>query len=177
MADEAKPGTLTPLIATTSDLNRARRDLEAIDDFLLQASIRQPGAGVHLPQVGRRVERLASELGVNLLQEADRKRAIDFIRDLSEHAPVIHFSFASEPSTTFIGKLVSWLRDNIHPQAIMRVGLQPSIAAGCIVRTTNRQFDFSLAAHFDRQRGQLIPSLKASSDQATEAGQAQGVQA
>jgi hypothetical protein len=102
MADDSSEAKLTPVIATTSDLNRARRDLEAIDDFLRQAQMRQPGANVSLPAVGRRVERLASELGLNLLQEADRTRAVSYVKDLSKNAPIMHFSFASEPSSAFI---------------------------------------------------------------------------
>ncbi len=60
-------------------------------------------------------------------------------------------------------KLVVWLRANIHPQILVHLGLQPSIAAGCVVRTANKQFDFSLSEAFEKQRELLIASLKETS--------------
>lgn len=160
-------GLLSTLIVSPSDLRRARRELETVDDFLHQAGLRQnavrgdDGKTVKLPQTSRVVDALATESDANLLHPADRTRLIKYLADLIEHAPVLHISFASEPSAAFMSKLVIWLRDNIHPEVLVHLGLQPSIAAGCIVRTANKQFDFSLNRSFEEQRGLLVDSLKA----------------
>jgi F0F1-type ATP synthase delta subunit len=76
-------------------------------------------------------------------------------------------SFASEASPKALDKIVAWLRSNIHPQTLLQVGLQPTIAAGCIVRTTNRVFDLSLRTHLREQEPyltQLIATAAASKD-------------
>ncbi len=158
---------LTTQIISPSDLKRARREVEAVDDFLHQAGLRQGGKAVKMPQTSRLIEELVSELKVNLLQPADRAKILKYLSDLVTNAPVLHISFASEPSAAFMSKLIVWLRLNIHPQTLVHLGLQPSIAAGCIVRTANRQFDFSLTEAFEQQRSILISSL---SDEKTTAG-------
>jgi hypothetical protein len=42
----------------------------------------------------------------------------------------------------------------------MTVGVQPTIAAGCIMRTTNKYFDFSLRQDFEGKRDLLLEELK-----------------
>ncbi|HEX8226807.1 MAG TPA: hypothetical protein VF572_02970 [Candidatus Saccharimonadales bacterium] len=159
MASSTARTQLTTLIVSPSDLKRARRELEALDDFLLQASLRQGGKPVKLPQANRLIDELIDTSGGSLLNPADRKKLLQYLTDLITKAPVVHISFASEPSAAFMNKLIIWLRDNIHPQVLVHLGLQPSIAAGCIVRTANKQFDFSLTQAFENQRQQLIASL------------------
>lgn len=151
---------LPVLIVSPSDLKRARRELESVDDFLHQAGLRQGGKAVKLPGTSRLIDALAEETGVNLLRVTERDRLLKYLSDLIERAPVLHISFASEPSAAFMSKLVSWLRTNIHPQVLVHLGLQPSIAAGCVVRTANRQFDLSLARSFDKQCDLLAKSLR-----------------
>jgi hypothetical protein len=150
---------LTPLIASPSDLRRTRRELETLDDFLHESSLRQGGKEVKLPTLSRTLEDLAADSGLNLLKKTDRERLIKFITLLIQKAPVLHMTFASEPSAKAMAKLMSWLRENIHPQVVVSIGIQPSIAAGCIVRTANRQFDFSLRQSLDDQTDKFITNL------------------
>lgn len=165
MSSAAKP--LPSLIVSPSDLKRARRELEAVDDYMHQAGLRgsalKDGDGNQLkvPQTSRIVEALVTETGLNLLRAGDRQKLLHFVTELTKHAPVLHISFASEPSAMFLGKLLNWLRSNIHPQVLVSIGLQPSIAAGCIIRTANKQIDMSLAQAFEDARGQLVESLRA----------------
>lgn len=157
---------LTTLITSPSDLKRVRRELESVDDFLHQAGLRQnaqrdsSGKAIKLPQVSRIVDELSSETDVNLLQASDRTKLIQYVTDMLEKAPVVHISFASEPSASFLVKLTLWLRSNIHPHVLVQIGLQPSIAAGCIVRTSMRQYDFSLTKAFDEHKDDLVKDLK-----------------
>jgi F0F1-type ATP synthase delta subunit len=151
---------LTYLIASPSDLRRARRELEALDEFLHQSALREGGKVVKLPNISRALEDLASDSGLNLLKKTDRDRLEKFITLLTQKAPVLHISFASEPSAKSLAKLMAWLRDNIHPQVLVAVGIQPSIAAGCLVRTPNRQFDFSMRQALDYQTAAFISNLR-----------------
>jgi F0F1-type ATP synthase delta subunit len=161
--------TLPPLITSPSDLKRTRRELEVLDDFLHQASLRQGGKAVKLPAMSRLLEEIANDSGLNLLKKADRDRLAKFLTLLLQKAPVLHITLASEPSATALGKLLTWLRASIHPQVLVSIGVQPAIAAGCIVRTANREFDFSLRQSLDAQTEVLMKSIRAGDVQAARA--------
>lgn len=148
------------------EVRRLSRELEQLDEYLRQASLREGGGKQPaLPRFSRLLDSTASENHLNLLQADDRERLIEELQKTLDSAPVIHLSFASDPSANFLEKIVSWLRDNIHPVTLIRLGLQPSIAAGCVLRTQNKAFDFSLRHRFDEERGLLLMSLDTQSSQ------------
>ncbi len=142
------------------DVNRLIREVEALDDFLMQAAIRTPGSNMKIPRTSRLLDEFVAVNRFNLLQSTDRRATANFLLAIKQQAPVIHMSFASDPAASFTVKIVIWLRTNIHPYLLLQVGLEPRIAAGCIVRTPNKQYDFSLRRHFTAQRDQLINALK-----------------
>jgi F0F1-type ATP synthase delta subunit len=143
------------------EVRRLKRELEALEDFIHQSEVREPGVQARLPRVSRLLDALATDNGLQLLQPAHREQLRQFIMYLERSAPSLHISFAADPSSAFTSKMVNWLRANIHPHAMLAVGLQPNIAAGCIVRTTNKVFDFSLREHFANSQGLLIAALDA----------------
>ncbi len=96
---------------------------------------------------------------INALVEVDRKRLLNFLMTVRAKAPIIHMSFSADPSPAFTQKLITWLRENVHPLVLLQVGLQPNIGAGCIVRTTNKYFDLSLRQHFANQQELLMVKL------------------
>ena len=59
---------------------------------------------------------------------------------------------------------MAWLRREIHPVVLLTVGLQPSIGAGCIVRSTNKQFDFSLREDFLKKHDLLMAKIVAGAE-------------
>jgi hypothetical protein len=151
-----------PLITSPSDVTRLRREILALDNYLEQESLRTPGAPqAKLPKTSRLLDELATSNGLNLLEKATRQHLTDFLTDVYEHAPVVHISFATDPSSAFMQKVVQWFRQNIHPSVLVRIGLQPTIAAGCVVRTTNQYFDFSLRQHLKKHQPELLAALKA----------------
>lgn len=153
--------TLTPLITSPGDLKRTRRELEALDDFLSQSSLRTGGKAVKLPAISRLLEDMANDNSINLLKKADRDRLQRFLTLLLKKAPVIHITLASEPSSHALSKLLAWLRANIHPQVLVSVGVQPAIAAGCIVRTASHEYDFTLGQSLAAQQALLIKNIRA----------------
>jgi F0F1-type ATP synthase delta subunit len=90
----------------------------------------------------------------------ERAMLQQFLEVVYTQAPRVHVSFASDPSAAFTAKIVQWFRDSVHRAILVQVGLQPTIAAGCVVRTTNKSFDFSLRHHFDEQRELLLEALE-----------------
>ncbi len=144
-------------VVSPADISRLLREAETLEEFMH----RQTGQALEPPRTSRLLQEFAAANSLNVLQAADRQAATTFLQAIKAHAPVVHMSFATDPSAAFTAKLVTWLRTNIHPQLLVRIGLQPSIAAGCVVRTPNKVFDFSLRQKFTDQRGRLIDTLKA----------------
>ena len=150
------------------EVRRLGRELETLDEYMRQAKVRAGGSKQDtLPKVSRLLDDTASENHLTLLQAEDRAELADALKQTLQRAPVIHISFASDPSASFLEKIVSWLRENVHPLVLVRLGLQPSIAAGCVLRTANRSFDFSLRHRFSEERDLLLYSLDQKAPQAT----------
>lgn len=148
------------LIMTPSDVSRLQRELAALDAYMAQEAIRSPGGSqAKLPKTSRLLDELAQENKLNLLDKATRQHLQDFLADVSANAPIVHVSFAADPTSAFLQKIVQWFRDNVHAGTLVRVGLQPSIGAGCTVQTTNKFFDFSLRHHLKENRHVLFEAL------------------
>lgn len=156
--EQASTMTLPTLIFGQVEVRRILRELESLDEFLRGMAIRRE-TKFEMPRVSRMLDALAAENQRDLLKATHRNDLIAFLKDCIDHAPSIHMSFATDPSAAFIAKIVGWLRAKIHPLALLQVGLQPSIAAGCIVRTTNHVFDLSLRNQFAAQKQVLATTL------------------
>jgi len=142
-----------------TDLGRLSRELANIDEQLLQLKLRQPGGEVKLPKTTQLMDQLLSLNRLNLLQPADRTWMREAMEAIRQNAPVVQISFSVDPSTAFLEKLMAWLRREIHPYVLIGIGLQPNIAAGCVVRTTNKVFDFSLRQNFAKKQDELQKAL------------------
>lgn len=148
-------------VVSPMDFSRIRREAQAVIDFLEQTEIRQAGEPTQLPKVGKLLDELLESNDLNVLHKKDRAELQAILEYLKANAPTVHISFSVDPSSVFMEKLVSWLRREIHPYLLVRVGLRPTIGAGCAVRTTNKYFDLSVRESFDKQKSQLLGSLKA----------------
>ena len=142
-------------IITLIDMSRVMRELDNLDEFLIQAAIRKPGTPMSLPRLSRLLDDMATVNKLNLLEEKDRKALVNAMAYVKEHAPRLHISFSAEPSAQFVTKIADYIRKNMSKVALIQVGLQPTIAAGCIIRTPNKQFDLSLRQHLKNNRSKL----------------------
>lgn len=152
-------------VTSPVDIGRLIRELEALDEAITQLGLRHGGAEVKLPKTSHLMDQMIELHKLNLLHQTDRKRLLTILQDIKAKSPVLHVSFSADPSEAFIEKLVAWLRKEIDPQILMTVGMQPSIGAGCVVRSTNKQFDMSLRQDFLGKRQLLLEQLKASRKQ------------
>ena len=167
MAPEKSGLALPIIIVGTVDLNRLLREIKKLQATLQAQMLRSEGhVGQTLPKLSQILDEFVQLNKLDLLQAADQKRAIQFLEDVREHAPKIHVSFSADPSPQFMSKLTFWFRNNIHPTILITVGLQPGIGAGCVVRTANRYFDFSLSKSFENNRGLLVQQLQLSENAA-----------
>lgn len=154
--------TLPLTVVSLIDLGRLQRELQAVEVFLSQAAAREPGKSLALPRTTHNLEATAHANKLNLLVKEDRQKMTEFLQMVREKAPHVQISFASDPSAAFLQKIVSWFRTTIHPLVILQVGLQPTIAAGCILRTNNKYFDLSLRKFFKSQRPVLVDKIRQS---------------
>lgn len=154
-----------PLGAVTrADVGRLAQEAESIDNFLQSAAVRQPGTAVQLPKTSNLFDELVNMNKINLLLPADRQLLMKFLEQLRMNAPTIHISFSSDPSPSFQVKLITWIRQQIDPNMLLRIGLQPSIGAGCMVRSTNKVFDFTLRQKFLDKKPALVELLHGGSN-------------
>lgn len=158
-ATQAESWKLPLSIVGPVDVGRIIRELDQVDNFMMQASIRTPDSTVKMTKTSRLMDELVVLNGLNLLLEPDRKKLRDFAEELRDHAPVLHMSFSADPSPLFMQKMMGWVRTEIGPTTLVRVGLQPSIGAGCILRTANRYFDMSLRERFEQNKHMLVQKL------------------
>ncbi len=147
-------------VTSRVDINRLLRELANIDETLLQLRLRKTGTEVKMPKTTKLMDQIIEINKLNLLQETDRKSLALFLTNVKEKSPIMHISFSADPSVAFMEKLIAWLRREIHPSVLITIGLQPNIGAGCVIRTTNRQFDFSLRQDFLKKRDLLKEKLK-----------------
>jgi F0F1-type ATP synthase delta subunit len=143
-------------VVSQVDVARILRELNSLNDFFAGTAKRQAGTSMQLPKLTRLLDQVATDNGLNLLEEKDRKVLSEQLNLVLGKAPLLHISFAAEPSPKALERILVWFRQNIHPQALLQVGLQPTIAAGCVVRTSNKLFDMSLRSYLKDQEPYLV---------------------
>jgi F0F1-type ATP synthase delta subunit len=137
------------------DIARLLRELTSLNDFFITAAARKAGTPMQPPRLTRLLDQLARDNSYNLLEEVHRLKLQSDLNQVLGKAPLMHISFAAEPSPRVIEQILAWFRTNIHPQSLLQVGLQPTIAAGCALRTANKVFDMSLRSYIKTQEPYL----------------------
>ena len=137
------------------DIARCMRELNGLNDFFTGSRHRSPGTTVDTPKLSRHLDQLAKLNGLNLLEESHRNQLYQQLNLVLGQAPKIHISFASEASPKALDTLITWFRANVHPQTLLQVGLQPNMAAGCVIRTPNKVFDLSMRSYLKTQEKYL----------------------
>ncbi len=150
---------LTASVVGRVDVGRLIRELGALENYIGQEAIRKPGEPLILPRLTRQLTHLAQVNELDLAKVADVTNLKKFLEDAKDHAPLMHMSFGAEPSPRFLDHLITWLRKEVHPLTLIQIGMQPTIGAGCLLRTQNKYFDFSLRHRFTDERGKLLDLL------------------
>ncbi len=146
-------------LISSVDLARLIRELKAVDESLRQTELRKPGEPTKLARTSSTLEDLAQANKIQLTDETQRAQLLALLNSFKDHAPRMHMSLATEPSAKFTHNIIIWLRKNIHPLLLLEVGLQPTLAAGCMIRTNNKLFDLSLRHKFTENRPLLVQKI------------------
>lgn len=145
-----------------ADLARLSREVEDVDNDLEAQKARAQGAEVtyRLPNISRALSDFTEMNKVDLADGQQRSELKRHLRLLKDHAPIMHLGLAVEADPDFLQQLAAWVRQEIHPQALLAVGLQPSLAGGAYVRTPSHVYDFSLRTLLAAKRDILIKGLE-----------------
>ena len=155
----AKSYLLPSSVATKGALSSLLTELERIDNEMTARAVHESDnmPEVEIPDA---VQDFLSLNEFSLDNTNDRSELITQLRMLKRQAPVIHMKFAVETDSASLGTIVSWLRESVHPQAILVTGFQPSLVAGVCVRTPNHIYDMSLRSAFKQGREVLLEKLE-----------------
>lgn len=177
-ASSAQPAANRPTIVLPVsivgrvDVGRLLREVTAVNEFMNQAEIRQPGTAMQLPKSSRLMDEVVQANKLNLLHKADRQHLLEYLEKIKLESPVMHMSFSADPSPHFMNQLIKRLRQSLHPSVLISVGLQPTIGAGCVIRTTNKYFDLSLRHDLTTKKATLMRTLRSAiGEQAPDAPQ------
>lgn len=150
-------------VITRLDIARVISQAEAADNALTSASVRaKAGASAEAPPVVSDLLReflTANQLDFNDSQQ--RSKLIAGLRSLKDNLPVIHMTFAAPADQESLQQIAGWLRQSVHPQAVISVGLQPGLIGGVYIRTTNHVHDLSVRAQLAGHRDLLVKEIEA----------------
>lgn len=153
-------------VVSKIDLHRLVNELEQLDSDLTSIEVRQR-AGVIDDQKLVLSEQLRDFVTLNNLDLRDgqeRVRLLQRIRRFKDEAPVVHMTFAATADQDSLRRLADWVRSEIHPQAVIAIGLQPGLLGGVYLRTANQVHDLSLKSQLVGKRDLLIKQLETLSE-------------
>lgn len=152
---------LPPGLIGHSHLSRLIRELEVVENDIEAQKARHPKTALKEPDLS---QTLADCVELNKIKITDSQERMHFkaaLGVMKDKAPTMHFTFAVEADPESLAKLVAWVRTEIHPQALITVGLQPSLVGGTYLRTPNHVHDFSLRALLHDKRTVIVKELEA----------------
>lgn len=153
---------LPPALISRADLARLAREVESLDNELEVQKVRAQGQKVayHMPNMSKSLSAFVELNKIDIADDQTRMEFKEHLRVLKDHAPIIHMTFAVEADPEFLSQLVDWLRQNVHPQTLVSVGLQPNLVGGVYVRTPNHVHDFSLRKLLATKRDLMLHELE-----------------
>lgn len=153
---ESSEYTLPSAIITRADLARLMREVEDLDNELGAQKARSHTKGeegtYRLPSVSQGLSDFAELNSVDLVDDQARMGLKKQLKHIKNKAPVMHLTFATEPDFMSLKQLAEYIRKELHPQALLHTGLQPSLVGGVYMRTPNKAYDFSVRAKLAQNR-------------------------
>ena len=149
---------------TVADLRRLVDEIESIDMSLTNEALRYQTtrqAPTTPITVSHQLSDFITANRLDLRDTHQRTQLITDVRVLKSAAPVVHMAFATTANTETLSKLVQWLRENVHPHAVVTIGLQPDLIGGVFMRTANKVFDFSIKTQLAHGRSLIVKELEA----------------
>jgi len=149
-------------VVSRVDVSRLVSEVEWIDGELTAAEVREKtGSDQHpQPTYSDQLTDFLKENELSLENGRERSSLIKELRILKDKVPVVHMTFAVPADHESLQELAQWLRTEVHPQALIAVGLQPGLVAGVYLRTPNHIHDLSLRSVLKGKRDSLVKELE-----------------
>jgi hypothetical protein len=153
---------LPPALISRADLARLVREIEDIDNDLEAQKARNHATGktgYSLPPLSHTMNDFVELNKVDVADDQARMKLKEQMKVMKDHAPVMHMTFAVEADPASLQQLTAYLRKEIHPQALLVVGMQPALVGGAYVRTPNHIHDFSVRSRMAEKRGLILQAI------------------
>lgn len=151
--------SLPASVVTKVDVSHLVNELERVDDAMSAAALRHKKNETQ-PVMSQQLAEFLKDNKLPIDGARERSALIKQLRLLKNKVPILHMTFAVEADVQSLQKLAGWIRETIHPQAVISVGLQPALVAGVYLRTPNHVHDFSLRALLKGQHANLVKELE-----------------
>jgi G3E family GTPase len=170
VSDEAAKLLLLPMTVTGhAHLSKLVRELELVENDLEGQKAHHHDAAPKIPAMSQALADIIELNEVDITKTQQRMHLKSRLNYTKDRAPNMHFTFAVQADPDSLQQLAEYVRREIHPQALISVGLQPGLVGGVYLRTPNHVHDFSLKQRLHDQRGligQALESLRAQADAA-----------
>ena len=144
-------------LATKQDVALVHRELRDYIDYAVQLSIRKQQADQ--TSISSNLNEVIVLNQVDINDSKSAQKLLVAFDELLKKSLIFHMSFAVNPNHETVEKLIKWFRKEISPKIILSIGVQPTIAAGAVLKTQNRQYDFSLRKHLELSKPKLVEVL------------------
>ncbi|MFZ2544435.1 MAG: hypothetical protein WAW80_00430 [Candidatus Saccharimonadales bacterium] len=153
---------LPPTIVSKIDIARMMSEAEQVDSDMTASDVRaKTGVTTPIaPILSELFEQFLAQNELKFVTSLERTELIEQLRLLKDNVPIIHMTFAVEADRESLSQLVAWLRESIHSQAVIAVGLQPALVAGVYLRTPNHVHDLSMRAALNSSHDLLVKELE-----------------
>jgi hypothetical protein len=144
-----------------ADLARLVREVESVDSELETQKVKNRGEGSYrLPTMSQSLSDFVDLNKLDLTDDKARVHLKEELLKLKDKAPIIHMTFATAADPEALQKLVEWVRNELHPQALISIGLQPALVGGVYMRSPNHVYDFSMRHRMQGKREILVNELE-----------------
>lgn len=153
---------LPSTVVSRIDVSRLVSEVERVDGNLTAIAVRNKVSESEqpLPVMSEQLTEFLAQNQLELTDSHERSRIVKELRELKDKVPVIHMTFAVTADPESLAQIADWVRKTIHPQAVISVGLQPSLVAGVYLRTPNHVHDLSLKTKMANSRGLLVKEME-----------------
>jgi G3E family GTPase len=161
VSDDKSKLLLLPMTVTGhAHLAKLIRELETVENDLESQKARHHDATPTIPTMSQALADIIEINKVDITKTQQRMQLKSRLSFTKDRAPTMHFTFAVQADPESLQQLAEYVRREIHPQALISVGLQPVLVGGVYLRTPNHVHDFSLKQRLHDQRGLISQALE-----------------
>jgi len=149
-------------VVSRVDLSHLVNEVDRVDAEMTSNAVRKKVGSqtTDTPVLSEELNSFLEANQVSLDDSRTRSELLKQLKQLKDTAPTLHMTFAVSADGESLRQIAAWLRESVHPQAVIDVGLQPGLVAGVYIRTPNHVHDFSVRGALAARHDVLIKELE-----------------